>query len=136
MGPVSPRENAFGDRSHPSGTGCLRVCRDLSPMGQVSPFRDRSPRVKTLRTARTQIFRAFQVGTPSTTFHQVWKSSEPKSNTRTSQFAQLVHCLSYRLDVIFPLPVDLKSYDTLVIVAIHRYANRRRLTFAILPYSR
>nr|CAD1818534.1 unnamed protein product [Ananas comosus var. bracteatus] len=69
--PVSPRENALGDRSHLPGTGCLADSRNTAPRGPVSPIRERSPKV----------------GIPSTTFHQVWKTSESISNTRTSQFA-------------------------------------------------
>nr|CAD1835640.1 unnamed protein product [Ananas comosus var. bracteatus] len=60
MGSVSPRVVALGDRSHPPGTGCLADCRNTVPRGPVSPIRDRSPRVKTLRTCQNSRDRTFR----------------------------------------------------------------------------
>nr|CAD1844169.1 unnamed protein product [Ananas comosus var. bracteatus] len=68
---VEPEKPTFGNRSLPArdrslrpfsqntrsgtgfsqpGTGCLKSCCSTALRGPVSPIRDRSPRVKTLRT--------------------------------------------------------------------------------------
>nr|CAD1820458.1 unnamed protein product [Ananas comosus var. bracteatus] len=60
MGPVSPRIVTLGDRSHPPGTGCLKSCCNTVPRGPVSSIRDRSPRVKTLRTCQNSRDRTFR----------------------------------------------------------------------------
>nr|CAD1817222.1 unnamed protein product [Ananas comosus var. bracteatus] len=49
------------DRSRPPGTGCLEAAATLLTGGPVSPFRDRSPRVKTLRTCPEFQFSNFLV---------------------------------------------------------------------------
>nr|CAD1823029.1 unnamed protein product [Ananas comosus var. bracteatus] len=77
------------DRSHPSGTGCLAVSRNTVPRGPVSPTRDRSLRVKTLRTKLN-----FQDSNflGRNTFYDPPQSVEKLGThtiTQTSQFAQI-----------------------------------------------
>nr|CAD1844100.1 unnamed protein product [Ananas comosus var. bracteatus] len=92
-GPVSHCEGALGDRSRLSGTGCLKAAATLLTGGPVSPFRDRSLRVKTLRTCPEVQFSNF-LGRK--TFYNPPLSVEKLEihpSTRTSQFAK-VQCVT------------------------------------------
>nr|CAD1829246.1 unnamed protein product [Ananas comosus var. bracteatus] len=84
-----PANPLFGNRSLPARDRLPQAGRDTVLRGPVSPIKDRSPRVKTLRTRPNSGFRTFLVGTRSMTLQNVWKSSELCSNTRTLQFAKV-----------------------------------------------
>nr|CAD1821832.1 unnamed protein product [Ananas comosus var. bracteatus] len=56
---LSPRRRAR-DRSRLPRTGCLASCRNIELRGPVSHIRDRSPRVKTLRTSQNSRDRTFR----------------------------------------------------------------------------
>nr|CAD1840658.1 unnamed protein product [Ananas comosus var. bracteatus] len=95
-GTVSSCENVLGDRSHPPGTGCLKSCRNTVLRGPVSPIRDRSPKVKTLRTCQNSRDRTFRSEYHLRLSTKCGKVRKSISNTRTSQFAQ-VQCVTLHL---------------------------------------